>query len=166
MNWHNAGYSNGSYYNIGSGYHAWKITIPAIASNTYTKTVDHWMFGFTNGEGNNGNNTAYNLGTTTFELKKGASKTIDSSLAIEIPKGFKLRNQYRDYGAAADKDLGSSYTQDTSNLGFEFRYDPITYNITYNLNGGTNSSSNPSTYNILYGVTFANPTRTGYKFSG
>lgn len=40
------------------------------------------------------------------------------------------------------------------------------YNINYVLNGGTNASSNPATYDDDKAVTLANPTRTGYTFSG
>ena len=40
------------------------------------------------------------------------------------------------------------------------------YTITYNLNGGDNNSSNPATYTINDGVTFANPSRQGYRFEG
>ena len=51
-------------------------------------------------------------------------------------------------------------------MNFEYDYFPTDYTITYNLNGGTNNSSNPSTYNVLYGVTFSNPTKAGYDFLG
>ena len=41
------------------------------------------------------------------------------------------------------------------------------YSITYVLNGGTNAAGNPSTYTAGTGVaSLANPTRTGYTFSG
>lgn len=51
-------------------------------------------------------------------------------------------------------------------MAFQCTYYPTDYNITYTMNGGTNNSSNPSTYNVLYGVTFATPARTGYTFNG
>ena len=42
----------------------------------------------------------------------------------------------------------------------------ITYEITYYLDGGTNPPSNPSTYTVENGITFADPTKTGYTFLG
>ncbi len=40
------------------------------------------------------------------------------------------------------------------------------YTITYNLNGGTNPSTNPGSYTYGDTITFASPTRTGYRFDG
>lgn len=42
----------------------------------------------------------------------------------------------------------------------------IAYSIIYELNGGTNSPLNPSSYTIEDAVTFAAPTKAGYKFIG
>ena len=157
------------YGNVGDNDISFGLTIPAKSNTSYVKTIDHYAFGFEKGEGDNSTKTAFFLGQTSFTLKKGQSKVIDSSLAINVKnlKGFKLRNAYRDYGAAADKPLGTTYTQGTNDYGFEFRYDPIPYTISYNLNGATNSSSNPTKYNVLYGKSFANPTApTGKIFTG
>lgn len=62
--------------------------------------------------------------------------------------------------------MGSTVSQKTEEMWFEYYYDPIAYNITYNLDGGTNDESNPSTYNVLYEVALKTPTRTGYGFNG
>ena len=40
------------------------------------------------------------------------------------------------------------------------------YKIEYEFNGGTNSPANPAKYTIESDITFAEPIRTGYKFSG
>ncbi len=46
-------------------------------------------------------------------------------------------------------------------------WDIVDYTITYELEGGTNDSSNASTYNVEDStITFANPTRVGYTFTG
>lgn len=42
-----------------------------------------------------------------------------------------------------------------------------TYKIIYNLDGGTNAVSNPSNYTISSGlITFANPSKAGFRFAG
>ena len=53
-----------------------------------------------------------------------------------------------------------------NNITLIARYNIINYTITYELDGGTNSLSNPSTYNVENTITFANPTKTGYRFTG
>ena len=62
--------------------------------------------------------------------------------------------------------LGQSFSQPAKNTAMQFDYWPIEYTITYELNGGTNNSANPSSYNILYGATFAEPTKEGFIFDG
>lgn len=55
----------------------------------------------------------------------------------------------------------------TSNKTFTAHWRVITYTIIYQLNGGTNASSNPSSYNVESStITLANPTKTGYTFTG
>ena len=53
-----------------------------------------------------------------------------------------------------------------NNITLIARYNIINYTITYELDGGTNNLSNPSTYNVENTITFANPTKTGYRFAG
>lgn len=65
-----------------------------------------------------------------------------------------------------DYDFGTSITQKSEAMNYEYNYEPITYTISYQLNGGTNNSANPSSYNVLYGVTFSDPVKTGYRFTG
>ena len=63
----------------------------------------------------------------------------------------------------------SSYTPvkgNSTTLNFYAKWNPINYNITYNLNGGS-VSGNPTTYNIETATfTLKNPTKTGYTFTG
>ena len=56
-------------------------------------------------------------------------------------------------------------TQKAGAGSFEYIYHPYSYTITYTMNGGTNNGSNPTSYNVLYGFTLANPTRTGHTFT-
>ena len=61
----------------------------------------------------------------------------------------------------------TSYTLAQGDTAFNYVYEPITYNITYNLNGGTVATANPTTYNIETNTfTLNNPTRAGYNFTG
>ena len=47
------------------------------------------------------------------------------------------------------------------------QWQPVVYNITYNLNGGTNSAANPATYTIEdTPLTLKNPSKKGYIFDG
>ena len=138
--------------------------------NTYTNQIDHWAYGFKNGDGNNNDKRAYHLKHTTFTKKYGEKVTYTTNDAITIPNGFSLRENF---GSSAYEGswkyykMGTSFSQPSKATTVEYDYDPITYTITYSLNGGTLSKANPSTYNVLYGVDFADePTKDGYKFLG
>ncbi len=49
----------------------------------------------------------------------------------------------------------------------DFRYEPISYGITYNYNGGTVATANPTSYNIeTPSFTLNNPTKEGHIFLG
>lgn len=139
----------------------WKI-------NTYTNTIEHWAWGFTKGEGNNGDKRAFKLNSTAFSKEYNASYTLNKLDAVEIPNGFYLEQKF---GSSLDDtwksyDLGYTGNQPAKNMYIEYDYSPYTYNITYDLDGGTNNSANPSTYNVLYGVSLKNPTKKGYRFLG
>lgn len=134
-----------------------------------TNTIGHWTNGYVNGEGNNGNKTAFNMGDTTFTAVSGTTVTLGTDRARTCPKGYSLGNINTPAitgGTWTTYPFGTTYTQGNSAMYFEYWYHLQNYTITYNLNGGTNNSSNPSTYNVLYGVTFQNPTRDGYTFTG
>lgn len=139
------------------------VTIPAL---NYSVQISHWTWGYINGEGNNEDKTAFTLGNTSFSVSAGSSFTMDSSRAVSIPNGFSLEqscggSSYA--GTWTNYSFPAKFTADR-NSGFEYDYTPISYIITYTMNGGVNSSSNPTSYNVLYGITFANPSRTGYTF--
>lgn len=138
---------------------------------TYTNQIHHWSWGFKYSEGNNSSKGAFKLGVTTFTKAYGNSAHYTTSNAITIPNGFYLNStfsssSYSSDGSWTNYQMGSYLTQPAKATSVEYDYYPTTYTITYNLNGGTNNSANPSTYNVLYGVTFQNPTRSGYTFLG
>ena len=142
-------------------YAQWKI-------NTYTNTISHWAGGFKNSEGNNSNKTMFKLTDTNFKADYASKYVMDSSRKTTIPNGFYLNTNFgTSYISGSWKSyaMGTSVTQQAKAGSFEYDYYPTTYTITYDLAGGTHSG-NPTTYNVLYGVTFKNPTRKGYTFSG
>ena len=135
----------------------------------HTNSISHWMFGFTQGEGNNSGKNAWLMGNTTFTSTYGSTYTVDKTRAKTNPKGFELKPTFGTSsisGKWTDYAMGTRVTQKAHNMNFEYDYTPIKYSITYDLQGGTNNTSNPASYNILYGFTLKNPTRTGYTFGG
>ena len=137
--------------------------------NTYTNGISHWASGFRHGEGTNGSKDSINLANTSFSANVGSSYVMDSSKATRIPNGYRLNTTFGTSaisGSWGSYSIGTRVTQKSYGMGYEYYYVPNTYSITYNLNGGTNNSSNPSSYNVLYGVTLKNPTKTGYTFAG
>lgn len=136
---------------------------------TYTNEIHHWAWGFKNSEGNNSGKNAFRITVTTFTKACGKSNYYSASDATTIPNGFYLVNTFGSHSYTSDGSwvsykMGTYLTQPAKATSVEYGYQPTTYTITYNLNGGTNNSANPSTYNVLYGVTFSKPTRSGYTF--
>lgn len=141
-------------------YAVWKI-------NAYTNSIAHWLWGFTNGEGTNPSGTAYQLSTTSFSANYNASVTVNTAKGITPPNGCYLSSSCGTPGLAGswvNYTMPYTYNQPAKAITWEYNYHPTTYTITYNMNNGTNNSANPSSYNVLYGVTFANPTREYYNF--
>lgn len=147
----------------------------------FKNTATFWAWGLKNGEGNNGPGTALRIAQNhtisdavaygnvyTFTIKMASE-----DLKINIPNGYELKQ----FGSATISDeKWTRYDFNDSGVftgiqpdwvvNAEYEYDPINYTITYELDGGTNSTSNPATYTVLYGVTFADPTKEGYTFAG
>ena len=146
------------------------ITLTANWSiNTYTNTIGHYAAGFVNGEGDAGARKQFIfLGNASFTATYGSTITYDSSKFTTIPKGY----QWSTMGSSSFDSswvgypLGQQFSQPAKNTSMQFDYAPIPYTITYNLDGGTNNAANPTSYDILYGVTFAEPTKEGYTFTG
>ena len=134
----------------------------------YTNYVNHWAWGFKNGEGNNWDKSGFNLGQTSWTAQQGTTQTYDASRQKTI-RGFLAKPAMGsgDFsGAWTDYALPYTFTQPAKDTSAEFDYEPIQYSIKYDTDGGTNGAGNPSTYTVLYGVTFAAPTKTGYTFNG
>lgn len=144
---------------------------PKWTVNTYTNEITHWAGGFKDKDGNNYEKTYFKLRSTTFSSSYNSKFTLDASQKIEIPNGFYLQKDFGSEDISSDGSwdrypFGTQVAQKAKNMSFEYDYLPSVYKIAYNLNGGTNNSSNPSYYNVLYGVSLKNPTRTGYTFDG
>ena len=137
--------------------------------NTYTNSIAHWAGGFKNGEGNNGAKNMFNIANTSFSAAYNSVYTMNASRSTTVPKGFYLASTFGtssisgNWGSYA---MGTNVTQKPTSMYYQYDYTPYNYSISYNLDGGKNSASNPSTYNVLYGVTLANPTKSGYTFQG
>ena len=137
--------------------------------NSYTNSISHWAGGFKNKEGNNSSKSWFALRTTTFNKNYGETFSMNDSLATAIPNGFYLMSKF---GTSSLEGTWKTYekpysiTQPAKDMSFEYDYYPYDYSITYNLDGGTNNSANPNKYNVLYGVSLKNPTKTGYTFLG
>lgn len=151
----------------------WTYTVVgANDMNIYMAYIDyihHWSWGFVNGEGNNGDKYGFHLGDSTFSATTGQSVTLSTSQALTPPNGFYLSDSFGTgdiSGTWTVYPFPTTFTQNAGVMGFEYDYHPYTYNITYHMDGGTNNASNPATYNVLYGVTFANPTKAGFTFAG
>ena len=146
-----------------------KVDLYAVwTANTYSNLIGHWAEGFKYSEGNNDDKTDFGLKDTYFSASYKSNIVMDSAKAVKIPNGYYLRGLGTPEvdGIFKGYSIGLKLVQKPKSMWFEYYYAPTVYSVTYNLNGGTNDKANPSTYNVLYGVTFKNPTRTGYTFTG
>lgn len=163
-------YSNeGGYLYVASVDNAGNISETTTIVSKYKNAYDHWAWGFKYNEGNNGSKNALRLQITYGEETYGEEFTPDASYGLTVPNGYYLAPRFGNgqiTGKWTTFNFGTKITQPSYVMNFEYDYFPTDYTITYNLNGGTNNSNNPSTYNVLYGVTFSNPTKTGYDFLG
>lgn len=104
-----------------------------------------------------------------------SSEIVHTENGVQLPvptrNGYIFDGWYSEEGGA-----GTQFTEDDGILLLEWdqiqvpklyaEWIPISYTITYVLNGGTNASANPTTYTIEDSITFAAPTRSGYRFAG
>ncbi|MBP3885509.1 MAG: InlB B-repeat-containing protein, partial [Olsenella sp.] len=139
--------------------------------NSFTNAIDHWAWGFANGEGNNEPaRTAFNLARTTWAQAFGSSFAVGADRSVGAPNGFALRGTFGSSsvdGAWGSYPMGASVTQKAAGMSFEYDYDPVSYKISYDLNGGAGGAGNPTSYNVLYAADFTvAPTRLGYTFEG
>lgn len=138
-----------------------QTTIKLVAKY-YFKVVQSYLSGFTKGEGNVENKTAYRAKLKTTEHQEATPVAYTKSDMIAAPKGFhfdKVTESGKDYNM-------STYEPISRNLHFQADYVPIYYKLTYDLNGGTLAKANPTSYNVIYSPTLNEPTKEGYVFDG
>ena len=136
--------------------------------DAYTNYISHWLYGFNN-EGTNGDKHAFQIGSTSFSAINGNTFTLGANNAVTPPHGCFVENYIGTSSVTGNwtgYEFGQSFTQKPASMGFQYNYSPYQYDITYNLDGGTNDSRNPSSYNVLYGKTLYEPTKSGYTFRG
>jgi len=105
------------------------------------------------GENSKKNPDSYYVTSDTIVLKNA------------VKTGYSFKGWYSD--EAFTNRVKTIETGSAGDLTLYAKWEAKTYTITYELNGGKNSSRNPSEYTIeSETITFAKPTRTGYKFLG
>ena len=143
---------------------------PKPVIRSYTDTVFHMAGGFENGEGQNGDKTAFFLSTTYIEANNGTSFTLDKERAVsDLPNGYALKEAFITDGISGSwewYDMPKEVTQKEAQMEFGYWYYPVDYSITYEMSGGENHPDNPQQYNVLYGVDLKRPKRPGYLFTG
>lgn len=174
INFNASGYKEGTYNitlkitnNIGTESKAFTKTF-TVETAKYKNKYEHWAWGFNN-EGNNNTKQAFLLQTTYGEETYGEEFSPDASYALTVPNGYTLAPRFGNgqiTGKWTTFNFGTKITQPSYVMNFEYDYYPTDYTVTYNLDGGTNNSFNPDSYTVLYGVTFAEPTKKGYDFLG
>lgn len=137
-----------------------QTTIKLVAKY-YFKVVESYLNGFTKGEGNVKNKTAYKTELNVTKHQEATPVAYTKSDMIAAPKGFHFHKV-----TESGKDYKMSYEPISRNLNFQAEYSPINYKLTYDLNGGTLAKANPTSYNVIYSPTLNEPTKEGYIFDG
>lgn len=113
--------------------------------------IDYELYG---GQNNSSNPATYTMNTPVHSLAEPQNNGYNF-------KGWYLNDDFS--GIAVTTVAGGG----TGEIKLYAKWEPVEYTITYELNGGTNDSDNPSKYTIESpAITFAEPSRTGYKFMG
>ncbi len=121
------------------------------------------------------NKSATSNGTSTIYLKYGVGYYSNSTCTASITKlptnPSRTAYTFAGYSGLIDKDgkITAGKTDYYENKSFDPSWDPIEYDITYQLNHGSMPSgkTNPSTYTVeTTTFTLNNPERTGYTFTG
>ena len=93
---------------------------------------------------------------------------VGATLPTEVTKnGYDFGGWYTDKDCTDGNVATAIGTAETGEKVFYAKWTPHSYSITYNLNGGTNAGTNPTNYTIeSETITLADPSKTGYNFSG
>ena len=111
---------------------------------------------------------SYHLDNGTNNAANPAAYNVESE---DIPLADAAKTHYNFTGWFNDADFSSRITTiihgTTGDIELYAKYSPKDYPITYHLDNGTNDAANPTSYNIESDdITFADPTKDGYSFSG
>ena len=147
------------------------VTLYAVWElQSYKNSITLWLTGLKNGEGDNATGDALYLGKAYFEKYYNEEFVLHyEECPFLIPTGFVLRDTWGSGYFASGKNFVMSLdavTQPAYEIYAEYYCDPVNYGIIYELDGGINAQNNPSTYDVLYGVSFSEPTKDGYNFLG
>ena len=142
------------------------VTLYAQWKKLYTVNVDHWMWGFTNKEGNNSNKDAYKIGNTNWKQPANSEFEMGRNRHYAMPKGFDYNPNGIWCGTTSKTyAYGTNFTADNDYY-FQYSIYPINYTITYDLDGGTQDTHNPNSYNVIYEKYLYTPGKAGYTFTG
>ena len=85
--------------------------------------------------------------------------------AIESPTASKTGYDFKGWYDANGNPMTEMW-QYTENQTFTAKWEPIEYNVSYELDGGTNNILNPPVYTIEDSITLEAPSKPGYTFKG
>ena len=110
--------------------------------------------------------------TITYHLNGGTnaesnpdSYTVEQTVTLADPSktGYLFDGWYTDEYCENAFDFTAPANE---NITVYAKWTAEKYTITYHLNGGTNAESNPDSYTVEQTVTLADPSKTGYTFTG
>lgn len=108
-----------------------------------------------------------------YELNGGINNAANPTAYSMEADALKLEVPYRSgYSFVAWHDANGNAiisipTGTTGTIKLTAAWEPIKYNVSYDLSGGTNNDANPSSYTIESdAITLDEPTRSGYVFTG
>ena len=103
-------------------------------------------------------------------MSNPAEYTIESStitFADPAKTGYTFAGWFTDENCTPGNEITQIASGSTGNVAVYAKWSVDSYTITYHLNDGTNSLSNPAEYTIESStITFADPAKTGYTFTG
>ena len=114
----------------------------------------------------------WQAGGNTVTLDVAGGTVSESSVAVMYGQAYTLPVPTRDHYRFAGWYLGetryeSGVWQGMVDITLTAKWEPVFYNIAYDLDGGTNSTFNPGDFTIeSEGIALSNPIKEGYKFIG
>jgi len=143
-------------------------------ANPYTVEIQHWAWGWKNGEGTDETDgTKYLLEKTYKSVDYGDEISFSEADAVTIPKGFYINalqaNVFSENEEWVEYQFPYTRPQLPYDYSVEYGYFPETYRVTYKINdeiiSNLNPETYPETYNVLYGFKLPDlDERLGYAF--